>query len=109
MSSFLKSVCVASLAALGITTANAATITNSDGTFADFGGFDWNSAASSVTLDPIVDGATVTTVYYADAVQVQDSSGNDIGATNLGTDYEYTIYATFEEQVTCLTRISWRV
>jgi len=81
-------------------------ITNVDGTFDPFGGFDWNKAGSAKTVGPIVDGATVTTTYMANAIAVVDTSSNVFVTPGLkppaspGT-YEYTAFATFTETVSC--------
>lgn len=102
-----------SLALIGAaTSAGAATITNSDGTF-DFGGFDWSSAGSvfiqsyGVTSGMAIGTTdTFTLSYQAFAANVQDSSGANLVLGGLragsGTGYEYTINAVLTEQVTCI-------
>ncbi len=52
------------------------TLTNSDGTFDPFGGFDWNKAGNVLTFGPIVNGGTVTSVFWANAVKLNDTSSN---------------------------------
>jgi hypothetical protein len=89
--------------------ASAITLTNSAGSFADWGGFDWAENGSAV-----VDGfdATVLTggsdtfdlTYFADAVSISEAGGGSIGVATIGLfagDYEYTIVATLNETSTC--------
>lgn len=89
------------LAAAG---ASAATITNTDGSFSPFGGFDWSPAGNVVTQGNIVNGGTVTSVFWANAVHIQDTSNNPFTTPGLdptGSSYEYTAYATITETVSC--------
>ena len=108
MKLLIKSACAASLIALGAGVSQAATIdTGADGVLSPFGGFDWASAGSSVTVGSIEAGQTVTTLYWANAVSVQDPNGNVFGTPNLDTGilvngaYEYTVVALFQESVSC--------
>lgn len=94
--------------------ANAWNITNADGTFSNFGGFDWHSSGSVYVqgYDVLSNTATGTVdpfkmTYQAFATSVLDSSGTSFLTPGLrvgsGSGYEYTINATFNEQVTCLS------
>jgi len=81
------------------------TLTNLDGTFDPFGGFDWNKAGNVVTSGAIVNGGTVTSTYWANAVLIVDTASNPFNTPNLippapGT-YEYTALATITETVSC--------
>ena len=81
-------------------------ITNLDGTFDPFGGFDWSKAGNVITSGPIVNGGTVTSTFWANAIAINDTSSNPFTTPNLfppngsGT-YEYTSLATVTETVTC--------
>lgn len=92
--------------------ANATSITNLDGTFNNFGGFDWASNGSAwIQGYDIVSGGsgrigetdTFTLTYIANAIEVQDINGAGINLGGLNVDYEYTVYATITEQITCIT------
>lgn len=112
MAQKLKTFALAALAgaAMAISaSASAITLTNSAGSFANWGGFDWAENGSAV-----VDGfdATVLTggsdtfdlTYFADAVSISAAGGGSIvGATVslLLGDYEYTIVAKLNETSTC--------
>jgi hypothetical protein len=96
----------------GTSAASATTINNLDGTF-DFGGFDWASNGSIWTQGyGVLQGAnttgdtdTFTLTYMANAAAVQNAAGTNyssIAMPGLNNTYEYTIFATLQEQVTCL-------
>lgn len=109
-----KKLTIALVLATAAMHANATTITNTNGTF-DFGGFDWASNGSAwIQGYDIVSGGsgrvgetdTFTLKYMANAVALQDSNGTNYGSgamPGLNTAFEYTIYATITEQITCLT------
>lgn len=80
------------------------TITNTDGTFDPFGGFDWNKAGNVLTFGPIVNGGSVTSVFWANAVLLNDTSSMPFATPGLqptGSAYEYTVYAVMTETVSC--------
>lgn len=108
----LTRIAATAVMAAAAASAGAATITNLDGTYA-FGGFDWasngsvwiqgydvTSASTAGTTD------TFTLTYMANAVAFEDPSGANYGslaAPGLNNTYEYTIFATVNEQVTCIS------
>jgi len=81
-------------------------ITNLDGTFDPFGGFDWSKAGNAITSGAIVNGGTVTSTFWANAIAINDTSSTPFTTPNLfpnnasGT-YEYTTLATITETVSC--------
>lgn len=89
--------------------ASAVTLTNSAGSFGNWGGFDWAENGSAIVngFNPL--SATTSTfdlTYFADAVSVSQSGGGSIvGATIplLLGNYEYTIQAMLNETSTCNT------
>jgi len=74
-----------------------------------FGGLDWNSAGTAVSVgfDPTVVTSMVTTVYWANAVGIKDPNGNTYNTpgitppVNNPAGWEFTVYATIVEQATC--------
>jgi len=86
-------------------------ITNLDGTFTPFGGFDWASGSAAWTSGfSGVPGSNFTLNYAGWAVSVTDAGGQpiemfsnlDITANGIKKNagaYEYTVVATFTEQV----------
>jgi hypothetical protein len=100
-----------SLAALAAVSAQAATITNADGTF-NFTGFDWSQTGTAVVSGFVpVAGDAFTVGYFATAVALQNGpnpfipTGMDItanGTKDSGKAYEYTVVASLNETVdTC--------
>jgi hypothetical protein len=98
--------------AAGASSANAALITNTDGSF-DFGGFDWASNGSVWVQDyGVLAGSnttgntdTFTLTYMANAAAVQNAGGasySSIAMPGLNNTYEYTIFAKVNETVECL-------
>src|SRR5690348_13070470 len=82
------------------------TITNLDGTYDPFGGFDWSKAGNVVTSGPIVNGGTVTSTFWANAIAINDTSSKPFTTPNLSPNnasgtYEYTSYAVVTETVSC--------
>lgn len=86
-------------------------------TVLDFGGLDWDSAATAVSEAPVYDpitGASLTpkkTTYLARAVQIKDPDGNDVSPSTIGgalasRTYEFTIKATIFETSQCLFAVS---
>lgn len=93
--------------------AGAATISTPDGVFANFGGFDWDSAGSAYIQGYGVTNASpagtvdaFTLRYQAFAVNIQDTSGANFATPTLrqgsGAGYEFTITALVNETVTCI-------
>lgn len=89
--------------------ASAVTLTNSAGSFGNWGGFDWAENGSA-----IVDGfnpassttSTFDLTYFANAVSVSQSGGGPIVGATIGLllgNYEYTIQAMLNETSTCNT------
>ena len=81
-------------------------ITNLDGTFDPFGGFDWSKAGNVITSGAINNGATVTSTFWANAIAINDTASNPFTTPNLFPDnaagtYEYTSLATVTETVSC--------
>src|SRR5664279_3995166 len=79
-------------------------LVNTDGSFSPFGGFDWNKAGNAVTSGPIVNGGTVTSVFWANAIAVVDTANNPFllpGLKPPGGLYEYTAFASITETVSC--------
>jgi hypothetical protein len=96
----------------GASSANAALITNADGSF-DFGGFDWASNGSVWVQDYGVlrgsnglgDTDNFTLTYMANAAAVQNAGGTNYSSLvmpGLNNSYEYTIFAKVNETVVCL-------
>ncbi|NDP46891.1 MAG: flocculation-associated PEP-CTERM protein PepA [Sulfuriferula multivorans] len=91
----------------GSSYASAATLTNSAGSFSNWGGFDWASNGTAIVngFNPL--SATTSTfdlTYYASANSILDTGGVSIvGATIplLSGNYEYTIQAMLNETSTC--------
>ncbi len=88
--------------------ASATTLTNSAGSFTNWGGFDWAEAGSAVVtgFDATAAIDTFDLTFFSDAVSVSQSGGGTIvGATvpMLLGDYEYTIEALLNETSTCNT------
>jgi len=87
--------------------ASAVTLTNSAGSFANWGGFDWAENGSAIVngFNPL--SATTSTfdlTYFADAVSVSQSGGGSIVGATIGLllgNYEYTIQAMLNETSTC--------
>lgn len=91
-------------AAMAVTASADPTITNEDGTFDPFGGFDWSKAGNVITTGPIISGGVVTSYYWANAIAVTDTSSNPFNLPGLappGSGYEYTAYAVVVETVSC--------
>jgi len=95
----------AALALSGIATlsapASSITLTNSAGSFTNFGGFDWasNGTAQVIGFNPASPTNTFALDYWASAVSVTDPFGAVIAGATIGIlngSYEYTILdATF--------------
>lgn len=88
--------------------ASAITLTNSDGSFANWGGFDWAQNGSAVVsgFDPTAATDNFNLVFFSDAVTVSDPGGNSIVTPTIGLllgKYEYTIEALLNENSTCNT------
>ncbi|MDO9314008.1 MAG: flocculation-associated PEP-CTERM protein PepA [Burkholderiaceae bacterium] len=96
-------------ALLGSASAFATTITNSAGTFANWGGFDW--AADGLAVVQGYDasnavGDSFQLTYYATAAQLRNSTGGiaGFGLANVGIilgNFEYTIRVILNETSTC--------
>lgn len=97
--------------ALAAPLAQAALITNLDGSF-DFGAFDWHAAGTAFTqgFDPGTPGDTFTLTYFGFANSVSDSQGSTLALPGLdnnandtgfatGRRYEYTAVAVLNERV----------
>ena len=99
----MKSKIVAMCTALGLTLTGAAfstqaaviSLTNSDGTFSPFGGFDWASNGTAVVtgFDATNFGTqTITLEFFASAVSVTQPGGSLLVAPSIGIlsgNYEY--------------------
>ena len=102
----LKALAVAT-ALLGSAPAFAmATLTNSAGSFGNWGGFDWASNGTAVVdgFDATVVNDSFSLTYFASAEAVKDINGNTIGLATipiLGGTYEYTIELILNETSTC--------
>lgn len=89
--------------------ASATTLTNSAGSFANWGGFDWAENGSAVVDGFDATSSTTSTfdlTYFSDAVSVSQSGGGTIVGATAGLlfgDYEYTIEALLNETSTCNT------
>ncbi len=119
MSTLRRVACGGLFACAAMTASADPTLTNEDsgalncagnpcGPYDPFGGFDWNSAGYALAFGPAVQGGTVTTVFWANAAAVKDTSGGTFWmpsmsppAPNSAGGYEYTIYATLTETVSC--------
>lgn len=80
------------------------TITNLDGSFSPFGGFDWSKAGNAITSGAIINGGTVTSIFWANAIAVVNTASVPFlmpGLDPPGTLYEYTAFATITETVSC--------
>jgi hypothetical protein len=108
----LKKMAVLLALAGGASSANAALITNADGSF-DFGGFDWASNGSIwVQNYGVLQGSNTTgdtdnftLTYMANAAAVQNAGGTNYSSLvmpGLNNSYEYTIFAQVNETVVCL-------
>lgn len=102
------------LALVGIGSAQATTITNSAGSFSNWGGFDWaaNGTAVVVGFNPFsTTTSTFDLTYWANAAQLLNTAGQGgfgsgfaiANAGILGGAYEYTIRVKLNETSTCLT------
>ena len=90
----------------GSSSASATTITNANGSFSNWGGFDWASNGTAV-----VDGFDATAVtdpfsltFWASANAVTDTGGATINLATAGilsNTYEYTVEAVLNETSTC--------
>jgi hypothetical protein len=81
-------------------------LTNSDGTFSPFGGFDWAENGTAVVTGfnagmNIGDTSIFTLEYFATAISVSQLGGGILIGPNL-SNYEYTIHAQVQEQATCI-------
>ncbi len=92
--------------------ASAITITNADGNFSNWGGFDWASNGTAVVdgFNPFIGVGSTSTfdlTYYARANNVLDTGGLALFTPSLNapsfvpTRYEYTIEAILNETGTC--------
>lgn len=89
--------------------ASAITLTNSAGSFANWGGFDWAENGSAVVTG--FDATSSTTdvfdlTFFSDAVAISQSGGGVITGATIGLlsgNYEYTIEAILNETSTCNT------
>lgn len=85
----------------------AATLTNSSGSFGDFGGFDWaqNGTALISGFDPFALNDTFDLTLWASAISVtQASDGQPLATPTIGilsNLYEYTIHVVLQESSTC--------
>jgi len=85
------------------------TITNLDGAFDPFGGFDWDPSGTVMTVGPVTHGSSVTSYFMGFAVGVSASGGGPFSTPNMklgqtdptGT-YEYTSYVAITETVYCV-------
>ena len=102
------------LALVGVGSAQATTITNSAGSFANFGGFDWASNGTAVVVGFNAASTTTSTfdlTYWASAAQLLNTTGQGgfgsgfavANAGILGGAYEYTIRVKLNETSTCIT------
>jgi len=103
-----KLVTAAALAgALAVPTGVSATsLTNTAGTFGNWGGFDWasNGTAVAIGFDNTAASDNFDLVYWAKAVSVLDTGGNVIGLATvpvLLNTIEYTIRVQLNETSTC--------
>ena len=100
---------VGSVMAVASMSSQAATITNSDGTFSPFGGFDWAQNGSAYISGFDINGTSVLTdsfnlTYFASAASVTQPNGTLLGGPTAGialNHYEYTIVANLVETGTC--------
>lgn len=94
--------------------ASAMTLTNNDGTFTNWGGFDWASNGTAVVngFNPTLltgFGSTFNLTYYANATGLTDSGGVGLYTPSLNapsfvpTTYEYTIRALLNETSICIS------
>lgn len=102
-SSKLKTLAVA-CALIGSSSAMATTITNANGSFANFGGFDWASNGLAVvdnfTLTATGQTSVTSMTYWAKAAAITDINGDAIGGA-MGAGFEYTIVANIIEFAQC--------
>ncbi|WP_018412961.1 flocculation-associated PEP-CTERM protein PepA [Methyloversatilis thermotolerans] len=99
----LKTLAAAAALFAGSSAAMATTLTNSAGSFNNWGGFDWASNGTAVVDGYLpVAGDTFELTYYAKAGTITDSIGNIIAGATVGlltNQYEYTILVTLTERV----------
>ncbi len=101
----LKALALAT-ALLGSSASMAATLTNSAGSFNNWGGFDWAQNGTAVIdgFNAFVANDTFDLTYWANAVSVTKLGGGSIvGATIplLLNTYEYTVQVNMNESSTC--------
>ena len=86
------------------------TLGNTQGSFANFGGFDWASNGTAVVdaFNPFAASNTFNLRYWARATSIVDVNGVGINGANLGLllapasgGYEYTIEVLLNETSTC--------
>lgn len=83
-----------------------ATLTNSNGSFTGWGGFDWASNGTAIVdgFNPFVASSTFDLTYFASAATVTNEIGAIIGGASAGIllgDYEYTIVLKMNETSSC--------
>lgn len=101
----LMALAVAS-AMMGSTSAMAYTLTNSTGSYAGFGGFDWASNGTAVVdgFDSFAMNDAFSLTYFASAATVLNEIGAILPGPTIGmltNQYEYTIQVTLNEISTC--------
>lgn len=115
----MKSKVLALALLAGMATAPSAfaySLTNTNGTFTNWQGFDWASNGTAVVagFDNTAASDSFNLTYFASATSILDGGGNSIGLATLGLSdpivgvpqsgqYEYTIVATLNETSTCNT------
>lgn len=107
---FLSGLALAAGMALAAPAQALPTLTNANGSFANFDGFDWSAIGTAYTVGfaPVV-GNQFTLSYFSSAVSLAAGGGtvvpsgldvNPNGAPDAGKLYEYTIVTTINERVT---------
>lgn len=82
------------------------TLITPDGVADPFSGFEWNEAGSAMISGSIVQGGSVTTLYMSNALAINLAGGAifptpNMFPTNAAGTYEYTVFATITETVSC--------
>lgn len=113
MKQSLKHALAGAAGAIGLSLAASAsyalpTLITPDGVVDPFGGFEWNQSGSAMVTGPIVSGGTITTQFMSNAVDIALVGGGLFPTPNMypptGT-YEYTVFATITETVSCAAPI----
>lgn len=110
LKTFLKVAAATAFAATSAASFAAPVLTNSAGTFTNWGGFDWASNGTAVAVGynsamPVNGTDTFDMTYWSKATSILDTAGVTIDDATAGLlasgGYEYTVIATFQEKATC--------